>query len=519
MASSDMDNDARLKFAEEDSEQKTVSPKDPGDPWKVLIVDDESDVHEITRIAFRDYTFEDKGLEFFSAYNEAQALQILESESDIAMILLDVVMEAEDSGLKIVEYVRKQLNNPTIRIMLRTGQPGKAPEMDVIAAYDINDYKTKPELTATKLYTSVTACLRAYSSLVTIEKSSQGLEAIIEAIPVVFKNPSFSNFGSNVLTQLERILYPDFGPATDSAYFIQMPNDDMSILAGSGRFRDKIGMPLEQVMPAHMIESFTSISETGGELSKNDEYTGAFKTKEGFLSLLYIRGYNKFTDVQKKLIRIFANTIAMGFDNIRLTREIINTQKEVILTLGDTVETRSQETANHVARVAEFCYLLARKYGLDEETCEMIRLASPMHDVGKIGVPETILNKPGRLTPDEFKIIEQHTQIGFDLLNKSNRPIMKTAAVIALHHHEKWDGSGYPNGLSGKNIDIMGRIAAIADVFDALSHERCYKDAWPMDEIITLYKENSGSHFDPVLVDIFLENIEEFEKINRMLPD
>ncbi len=511
--------DEPLTFAKEDIVKDSHEPADNRHLWKVLIVDDESDVHEITRITLRGFTFEGKGLEILSAYSEKDVRAIFEKETNIALILLDVVMEQDDTGLRLVEYIRKELKNSDVRIVLRTGQPGKAPEQEVITRYDINDYKTKPELTAQKLFTSVTACLRAYSNLKMIEKNSIGLEAIIASLLNVFKNQSFSKFGSNVLEQLEGILYPDFSSHMDSGYFIRMPNGSMLMMAGTGIYEKKIGGCFEDVVPQKVIDTFEKYADKGGEVFINNEYVGVFQTKEGFLSLLYIAGCEQLSDIQQKMVRIYANTIAIGFDNISLTREIINTQKEVILTLGEIVETRSQETANHVTRVAEVCYLLAKKYGMDEETCEMLRLASPMHDVGKIGVPESVLNKPGKLTSEEFAIVQQHAQTGYEILKKSKRPIMQAAAIVALQHHEKWDGTGYPNGLSGEQIHVYGRIAAVADVFDALSHKRCYKDAWSIERIIDLFTSESGRHFDPEFVSIFLSNIHEFEGINKRFPE
>ncbi len=506
-------------FADEDLGPAPLKTKAGHEKWKILIVDDESDVHKITRITLRGFEFEGRYLDILSAYTKGEVKSMMDQHPDIALILLDVVMEEDDTGLKLVEYIRKELKNSSVRIVLRTGQPGKAPEQEVITEYDINDYKTKPELTAQKLFTSVTACLRAYNSLRTIEKNNKGLEAIIESMLNVFKNQSFSTFGSNILIQLERVLYPDFDADSDSAYFIRMPNGSIVLTAGTGKYESLAGKEFEEVMPRHIVSIFDKKSDAGSEFFVDKEYVGFFETKEGFLSLLYLNGYDRLSEVQKKLVRIYANTIAIGFDNISLTREIINTQKEVILTLGEIVENRSQETANHVARVAEICYLLARKYGMDEETCEMLRLASPMHDVGKIGISEVVLNKPGKLTAEEFECIKQHARVGYEILNKSNRPIMKAAAIVALQHHERWDGGGYPQGLSRDQIHVYGRIAAIADVFDALSHKRCYKEAWPLDRVVELFKAESGRHFDPEFVTILLSNIREFDGINRRFPE
>ena len=511
--------DNELVFARED---ETSGPDQmlgqPKKPWKILVVDDEEDIHKITRITLKGYLFKDRAVEVFSAYSKKQAQNILKKESDIALILLDVVMEEDDSGLVLVEYIRKILGNDSVRIVLRTGQPGKAPEHEVISQYDINDYKTKPEFTAQKLFTTVTACLRAYESLKAIHENARGLEAIIHSSAIVFKNQSFSKLGINVLKRLLEIFYFDCPLNVDSAYLMGMPNSSIVLMAGTGIYQDKVGQRIDESMSDLIVEKVTKYRKAGGEHFFEDEYIGVFRTKEGFCSALYFNRCSRLSVSQKKLVRIYANNIAIGFDNISLAREIINTQKEVILTLGEIVETRSQETAHHVTRVAELCYLIAKKKGMDEKDCELLRLASPMHDVGKIGVSEAILNKAGQLTVKEFNVVQKHAQIGYDILKKSNRPIMQAAAIVALQHHERWDGTGYPQGLAGEDIHIFGRIAAVADVFDALTHSRCYKEAWPMDKVVKLFESESGAHFDSNLVKIFLSNIKEFEGINRLFP-
>jgi response regulator RpfG family c-di-GMP phosphodiesterase len=202
-----------------------------------------------------------------------------------------------------------------------------------------------------------------------------------------------------------------------------------------------------------------------------------------------------------------------------LNNEIVETQKEILFTMGAIGETRSKETGNHVKRVAYYSYILAKKWGLSEESAKILRDASPMHDIGKVAIPDTILNKPGPLTANEFKIIQEHAEIGYDLLKHSKRPLLQTASIVAHEHHEKWDGSGYPRGLKGEEIHIYGRITAIADVFDALGSDRVYKQAWKLDRILTLFREDSGKHFDPELVDIFFDNLDEFLKIRSNFRD
>lgn len=202
-----------------------------------------------------------------------------------------------------------------------------------------------------------------------------------------------------------------------------------------------------------------------------------------------------------------------------LNEEIWQTQHEMLSLLGEVGETRSHETGNHVRRVAKYARLLGELYGLEEEENRLLYSASPMHDIGKIGISDAILLKPGKLDPDEYEIMKTHSAIGYDILKNSSRPLLKAAAIIAYEHHEKWDGSGYPNALRGNEIHIYGRITALADVFDALSCERVYKKAWPMEKIIELVLSERGKHFDPDLVDMFMENIGRFKEIAHKYQD
>ena len=204
---------------------------------------------------------------------------------------------------------------------------------------------------------------------------------------------------------------------------------------------------------------------------------------------------------------------------INLNEEIVNTQKEVVLTMGAIGETRSKETGLHVKRVAAYSYLLAKLIGLSEEEASLLKQASPMHDIGKVGIPDRILNKPGKLTQEEFEVMKTHAEIGYEMLKHSEREILKASAVVAYTHHEKWDGSGYPRGLCGEDIHIYGRITALADVFDALGHDRVYKKAWPLEKIYELLREGRGQHFDPDLVDVFFENLDQFLEIHDQMQD
>lgn len=206
-------------------------------------------------------------------------------------------------------------------------------------------------------------------------------------------------------------------------------------------------------------------------------------------------------------------------EDITANKEIEELQKEVIFTMGSIAEFRSKETGEHIKRVAKYSRILAAAYGLCEDDIDMLELASPMHDIGKIAIPDAILNKPGKLTNEEFEVIKTHAQKGHDMLGISNRPLFKVASQIALTHHEKYDGTGYPNSLKGEDIPIFGRITSLADVFDALGSDRCYKKAWEIEKVLEFIKEQRGKHFDPKLVDIFFDNLDDILKIKEEHQD
>jgi len=202
-----------------------------------------------------------------------------------------------------------------------------------------------------------------------------------------------------------------------------------------------------------------------------------------------------------------------------LETEIEETQKEVVYTMGSVAESRSKETGNHVKRVAAYSKILALAYGMDEKEAELLKQASPMHDIGKIAIPDAILNKPGRFDENEREIMNSHAELGYHMIKNSERPLLKTAAIVAYQHHEKWDGTGYPRGLKGEEIHIYGRITALADVYDALASDRVYKKAWEDEKIYKFLKEEKGKHFQPLLVDLFFENLDAFLKVREEFKD
>lgn len=340
--------------------------------WKILIVDDEKDVHTVTRLALRRLIFEESPMEFLSAHSAAEAKTFLHSHSDIAVILLDVVMEDDNAGLSLVSFIRKELGNTMVRIIIRTGAPGQAPEEAVMMDYDINDYREKTELTTQRLRTAVITALRSFR--------------------------------------------------------------DLSII-----------------------------------------------------------------------------------DTLNL--EIEETQKELVFALGEIAESRSAETGNHVKRVGEIAKILASSYKLPDSETEIVRLAASMHDLGKLAIHDSILAKPGSLTLEEFTIMKTHSEMGYEMLKASKRPLLQMASIIARQHHENYDGTGYPQGLKGKDIHLYSRIVALADVFDALGNQRAYKLPWPNEKIKDYINDQSGKKFDPHIVNLFFKNFNAISAVREAFPD
>lgn len=476
-------------------------------PWKVAIIDDESQVHDVTKMALGDYKFAGRPLEFLNAYSAAEGRELFKQHNDIAVCLLDVVMETETAGLDLVKDIRAD-NNEFTRIVLRTGQPGQAPEEEVISAYDINDYKEKTELTRTKLTTLMHSCLKTYEYIIKQEHTRQGLEKVLESTAKIFENPFIKDFATGVMMQIISLF--EFGDSAiyariDHAMAAYEKENNLHVISGIGDFEPDEADRTKRSLPDKLLSSV--IEQTKKFQVYHDEhyFIASHLGKEKEHYLLALSGeLGGFSELDFKLASVFCHNALIAFENISLNNEIEEAQWEMVYLLGGAVETRSKETGNHIKRVAELSELLALGIGMESKDAELIKWASPLHDVGKIAIPDAILNKPGKLNADEWEIMKTHAEEGYRMLCDSKKTVIQLASRIAHDHHEHWSGAGYPNGKKGEEISIEGRITAIADVFDALCSKRCYKEAWSHEETFNYMKNGSGAQFDPQLIDTLL---------------
>lgn len=514
-----------LSFSENDTtnadaaalvEPRTVTP------WNILVVDDDPEVHAVTRLVLKGFEYDGRPLRIISAHDSIEARRFLTAETDLALILLDVVMERDMAGLDLVRHIREDLQNHDIRIVLRTGQPGVAPEDGVIRIYDINDYKSKTELTATKLNTLLYAALRSYRDICLLNTHRRGLERMVEALSEVAQTRSIPSFASAVLDQLTNLI--SLGDAqywnvlTAFAEVKDSPNYRLLAMAGKGlESADPARWPTE--VSAQLDAKLRRAFDSKQSQADGSDYVGFFRTTKGSENLLYLSNCGPLSPVSLKLLELYCANVAVAYENLLLHEEIEETQRELIYVLGEAVEQRSKETGGHLRRVAAIAEMLARDYGLDAQEVELIRYAAPLHDVGKIGIPDAVLNKPGPHDDAEWTVMKTHTSKGYAMLCKSDKRIMKRGALIALQHHEKWDGSGYPEGLAGEDIDVFARITALADVFDALGSERCYKTSWEAQAIVAYIEQRRGSHFEPRMVDLLLSRLPEYLHLRVLYPD
>ncbi|MDR0570257.1 MAG: DUF3369 domain-containing protein [Clostridiales Family XIII bacterium] len=474
------------------------------DYWKILIVDDNPEIHGLTRFALKRGTFLGKGLAWLDAYSAREAEAILETERDVAVMLVDVMMESDDAGLKFIEWHRNNRINPDSRIILRSGTSFAR---NVIIDYDLHDYKTKNELTNDKLFTAVITALRAYSDRKKIENARQALENIIKSTAHIMRVQTMYEFARTVLAQISNI----FEIKGRGLLCAQKSNGNWDILAESGAIMKN---------PPDVLDIFDNIPGEG-ECCGDDCLASVLYQDANSCFAVYLETDEPLTEMQQRMLLLFCHNVSLGLSNIRLYDGTLNANRVTVMSLAQVTESRDRSTGEHVFRMAKSSEMLAKRLfaaGIcsDELTPEIvssISLSATLHDLGKISIPDAVLLKDGRLSEDEFRVIKEHPATGarvIDNIIKNSCEDLRYLSIgkdIALNHHERWDGTGYPNGLAGKDIPVAARITAVTDVFDALTHARCYKPSFSFEDAKNIIADGAGTAFDPEITALFLSEV------------
>jgi response regulator RpfG family c-di-GMP phosphodiesterase len=501
---------------------------------RILVVDDE--------IVIRDLMVDilsEEGYQVDTAPDAKTALKMLAGANGFVVLFTDIMMPEMD-GISLIREARKILPNlvPIVMTGYATLETARAAVKE--GAYD---YVLKPfNLSEIKMAVNnalercrlanenarlleITELFKISESIASIREESRLLDFVLHAALERVK-----------ATRGSLMLMSDDGTRLEVARSVGLPDECLNATVEVGnsisgwvaknvqpllvediRQDPSMGQKSRQLKDA---SSFISVPlERKASMSEMSLTEAARPPVIAVLNVTEKRDGLQFNEGDLKTLSIVANHAAAALENVRLIRAIEESQREIVFTLGEIVETRSRETGNHVKRVAEYSKVLGLKCGLSAAEAEILRLASPLHDVGKVGVPDAILNKPGRLTDQEFDVMKTHSMIGYDMLKVTKGVVLQAAGVIALQHHEKFDGNGYPRGLKGKEIHLFGRITGIADVFDALGVERVYKKAWELEKILEFFREERGKHFDPEILDVFFANLEELLTIRDAFPE
>ncbi|MEI8394698.1 MAG: DUF3369 domain-containing protein [Rhodospirillaceae bacterium] len=507
------EDDGEICFAEEGEDTHKYS----AEPWRVVIVDDEPEVHAVTRLALSDFAFLGRKIEFLSAYSGMEARELLGKASDIALIFLDVVMETDDAGLQLVRYIRDVLQNHSVRIILRTGQPGMAPEEQVITNYDINDYKSKTELTHQKIFSCTVAALRSYNTIVALEASRNGLGKIVNASEDLFRARSMQLFCSGVLTQLGAMVGLGYGGIL-TIQFSDEAGRDAVVFAGSGPYEHLMGQPLSRLEDEQIRAAIEATLSTKNNTFCEDYATLYITTHNGRKIVTYLptpKG-EQLSETDQSLVNILCTKISIGFDNLTQLEQLKAAQKATVVALAQVAELHGTDTGGHLLRISKLCeditLFLKEKASFPDEltdfVSEQIGMAAILHDIGKILSSDTANNSES----DDSITIKQHTTDGAALLKRADAMIdgltyVRLGRDIAQFHHEYFDGTGYPDGLSSTAIPLSARIVAVADAFDELTHRPPQTEPWPLDKAIDYIRAQAGRRFDPLIVAAFLSII------------
>ncbi len=501
--------------------------------WDVLVVDDEPNIQEVTALALSRLVFEKHSLRLHFASSAESAIEKIKAIPGVAVILLDVVMEHETSGLDLISYVRNSLKNPYVRFILRTGQAGAAPESQIIQDYDIQEYWNKVDLTVKRLRNTVISALRSYASLIRSERRRKVSEFILHQCGKLHAEGvderQFIDLICESLTGLlpkTQDLMPTETDFADRFSILSMRASGENgggprIMCAGGEFENWLGVALDS-LPDPEIRAVLNGMIAG-------EQPIVLKEEEGLLQLLlrfeasgaapaYIFVQGPAGAIDANYLTTLAAHAQAIFRNRSMHWETRRSYAESAAKVAAIVEMKLGGDDSHLRRIPRKVRLLALRAGCDAQEADLLAQAAALHDIGKIKIADSILMKPGPLTPEEWSVIRTSPSLGHELLAASPHEALRAAALIALEHNEHWNGAGYPAGKTGSEISLGARLTSIIVAHDRLLCDRPYRKGWRRDEAFAHMKQGSGSQFDPDLIRCFIDAYDDIVAVFQDTP-
>lgn len=455
----------KIKFA-----KKTTTEARQSRPWRVLIVDDDTEIHAVTKLALKGVSYKGRVLEFVDAYSTAEAMGILEGgDAEFSLVLLDVVMESDDAGLNLVSYIREALNNRRVRIILRTGQPGQAPEREVIVGYDINDYKAKTELTQEKLFTTVISALRSYEDIMALETNRRGLERIIEASSSLFRERSLRLFASGVLTQVSALL------GCDEDAILTICNRDeqtgspgrLQVMAAAGRYTDLVGQDISADLdPAVAMVVRTTLER--GESQYGPGYTCLYiRTPTDREVAVYVRIGQPLSSLDIRLLGVLCSNISIGLDNLQMYESLATLNRNLEMLVAERTGQLAERTRESESATRRFRGILEQAYDavISIDSDRTITLFNPAAERTFGFTADEMIGQPlNALLPEDVRGFHEDKIAAFLASSDTARALSRPVRA------RRRDGSCFPAEISVSRLDLPGQMVLTAVIRDVTEH-------------------------------------------------